>query len=83
MPKDGHKRPPYSKSGLKGVYYHPYCSKPWKAYYRHHAQYVCIGYFKTRLEAAIAYNKAMIKKWGSEAYLNPITQSLAQEAREA
>lgn len=75
MPKDAHKRRPYSKSGLKGVYCNKSCPiKPWKAYYRHHGQYVCIGYFKTRMEAAAAYNEAMYALWGSEAYLNPITQ---------
>ena len=67
------KNPPRTRCGLKGVLYFPRCkSGPWKAYYRHHGQYVCIGYFPTKEEAARAYNLAVMKAYGREAYFNPI-----------
>ncbi len=67
-------RPPKSKSGLKGVIFYPNlkATKQWKAYLRKNGQYYTIGYYKTKTEAAIAYNKAMLKMFGKEAWMNPI-----------
>jgi hypothetical protein len=65
--------PPRTRSGLKGVIR---CAnltyKPWKAYGRHHAMYVTIGYFATKEEAAKAYNLWALKIYGPKAYFNPI-----------
>lgn len=83
----GYRNRPNSKSGLKGVYLQATTRnrdgndvplrKPWKAYLRHHWQYVLIGYFATKLEAAIAYNKRAIRQYGAGAYLNPLSRDLA------
>ena len=68
-----HKRPPKCKSGLKGVLYFPRSSKkPWKAYGRHHGQYVCIGYFPTKEDAAKAYNEWALRAYGPDTYLNSL-----------
>src|SRR5438067_1302394 len=68
-PRD--QQPPRSRSGLKGVISFPrHASKPWKVYGRHHGQYVCIGYFATKEEAAAAYDRWALQKYGPETYLN-------------
>lgn len=74
FPRNTHRLPPRSRSGLKGVLYFPRCpKKPWKAYGRHHGQYVCIGYFETKEQAAREYNKWAIRFKGKDSYFNPIT----------
>lgn len=71
--KDRYKDPPTSKLNLKGVSYQPQCPKnPYKAYIRHHGQYITLGYYKTKLEAAKAYNLRAYKQYGPEAYFNPL-----------
>lgn len=68
-----HKKPPKTKSGLRGVIYHSRNPiKPWKAYIRKNGQYKTIGYFQTKYDAARAYNLEAVRKWGSNTYLNPI-----------
>ncbi len=69
------RRPHYigSASGYKGVVFQPHdppLKKPWKAYLRHHGQYVCLGYFKRKEEAAAAHDKAARKLFGPKTYLN-------------
>ena len=72
-PRQKFRDPPRSRSGLKGVIHFPRNpNKPWKAYGRHHGQYVCIGYFATKGEAAAAYNEWALKAYGPTAYLNPL-----------
>jgi hypothetical protein len=64
---------PRTRSGLKGVIYHPHTTKkPWKAYGRHQGWYVTIGYYSSKHEAAIAYNRWALKTHGRNAYLNPL-----------
>lgn len=76
--RNTHRRKPQSKSGMKGVYYVEHVngkpiSTPWKAYIRKHGQYICLGYYKTQREAAIAYNKAVLKMFGPDSYFNHIS----------
>ena len=74
--QDRHRSPPKSKSGLKGVIHQPLDSKgnplrkPWKAYYRHHGQFVCIGYFATKEEAGRAYDAKALQIHGKGTFLN-------------
>ena len=73
---DKYKDRPRSASGLKGVLYFPRCTrKPWRAYGRFKGQFVNIGYFETKEVAARKYNLWVMKRYGAEAYLNPITAS--------
>lgn len=73
MRMNTYKDRPKNRLGLKGVYHMPHLqAKPYKAYARHHSQYVCIGYFQTAQEAARAYNLWAMPKFGPEAYFNPI-----------
>lgn len=68
-----HKEPPNTESGFKGVYYHKYSKqRPWKAYIRNHGQYICLGYYETKEEAALAYNQAAERYKGKDTFLNPI-----------
>jgi len=70
-PRDRHKKPPRTKSGLRGVIFHRQTpKKPWRAYIIQHGMYRTIGYFATKLEAAIAYNKAAIRVHGADTFLN-------------
>lgn len=72
-PRNRHRNRPTSKSGMKGVYRHRYCtSHPWKAYIRHHGWYICLGYFATKLEAAMAYNRKALQLYGPDTYFNPL-----------
>ena len=67
------RRPHYigSSSGYKGVYF---CKnlpkKPWKSYLRQHGQYICMGYFATKEEAAAAYDREAERLFGPRTYLN-------------
>ena len=65
--------PPRTRSGLKGVIYHPHTTRrPWKAYGKQHGMYVTIGYFRTKVAAAEAYNVWAKRVFGPTAYLNPM-----------
>ncbi len=66
-----------SKSGYRGVIYIPSHAKtkPWKAYIRHSGQYITIGHYKTKNEAAMAFNRKARELFGSDAYFNPIISS--------
>jgi AP2 domain len=71
--RNTHRLPPRSRSGLKGVIYFPRCKySPWKAYIRHHGQYVCLGYFATKEDAARAYDAKAKQIYGEETYLNRV-----------
>jgi hypothetical protein len=73
FPRHKYRDPPRSRSGLKGVVYFPRCTrKPWKAYGRRKGQYVCIGYYPTKEEAARAYNRWALQLFGPTAYLNRV-----------
>ena len=77
---DKYKDRPRSASGLKGVLYFPRCTRnPWRAYGRHHGQFVNIGYYPTKEAAARAYNLWCVRHYGADAYLNPITLPRVQE----
>lgn len=52
-----YKKPPRSNSGLKGVIHFPDGKQQWKAYLRHQNQYLFLGYFETKAEATMAYNR--------------------------
>lgn len=63
-----------SKSGYMGVSYVRTCPKnPWKAYIRSHGQYITIGYYPTKREAALAFNREALRLHGPNAYLNPVS----------
>lgn len=75
-----HRRP---KEGftVRGVYFYPTVvrkgkrysvSKPWVANIQKDHKRIYLGSFKTRKEAAEAYNKAAISLFGEFAYLNEI-----------
>ncbi len=69
------KRPHYrgSKSGYMGVIYvASYPKKPWKAYIRHQGQFILIGHYETKNEAAAAFNWKAKNLYGEKAYLNSI-----------
>jgi hypothetical protein len=71
-----HRRPPKSLSGLKGVIFQKNArfelKKPWKAYLRKNGQYVCLGYFATKEDAARAYDAEAIRVYGPDTYLNRV-----------
>jgi hypothetical protein len=58
-------------SGFKGV---SHCGrgKSWRAYIKLMQKYIHIGYFKSKIEAAKAYNEAAKKYFGEFAQLNKI-----------
>jgi len=62
-----------NKQGTKGVYFNKQNKKnPFEAYICSDNKKIHIGYFATIKEAAEAYNKEAIKKWGEFALLNNI-----------
>lgn len=71
--RNRHKKPPRTKSGLRGVIF---CSalqkKPWKAYIRQHGMYFTLGYFPTKEDAARRYNSEAMRIHGFDTYLNPV-----------
>ena len=68
-----HLEPPKSKSGLRGVIFCRWVkNKPWKAYIRRHGQYINLGYYATKQEAARAYNAVARSYHGARTYLNPV-----------
>ena len=50
----------------------PPLARPFKAYGRHHGQYITIGYFTTKEEAGKAYNRWAKSFRGEGTYLNPL-----------
>jgi hypothetical protein len=71
--RNTHRRPPKSRSGLKGVIFQksdPPLKRPWKAYMRQHGQYVGLGYFATKEEAGRAYDSEARRFFGPDTYLN-------------
>lgn len=66
-----HKGKRHSK--YKGVTYRKeLISKPWEAFIYPNGKHIRLGYFKTELEAAEAYNKAAVEYYGKYAKLNKI-----------
>lgn len=69
----GNRRIKMGKSKYKGVT----CTKgklqkKWKARIGNNGERIVLGNFYTEIEAARAYNKAAMAKWGEFAYLNQI-----------
>jgi len=65
------KRPSNNRSGYKGVHWHK-GAKMWRAQIRADDKRIHIGYFKDKVDAAIAYNKAALIYHGNFAALNSI-----------
>ena len=65
-----HKLPPKSnnKSGFKGVYKHN--SKFWRSYITINKKRIELGLFKCPIEAALAYDYAVIKYLNGNGYIN-------------
>ena len=62
-----------SRSGYMGVIFCPYLKiNQWKAYLRHHGQYVTLGYFPTKEAAALAYNAEAVRLFGHGTPLNQV-----------
>ena len=62
-----------NKSGYKGVVFEPRSKKnPWVAYIAINAKNYNLGCFRTKKQAAIAYNKSVVKNHGLFAWVNPI-----------
>jgi hypothetical protein len=71
-----------TRSGYKGVILCPNLKiNRWKAYIRHHGQYVTIGYFPTKDEAALAYNAEARRLFGPDTYLNQVGALAPQPTR--
>lgn len=49
-------------------------SKPWRAYLYAYGKQISLGYYKTELEAAVAYNDGAINYFGDKAELNKIKE---------
>lgn len=60
-----------NKLGLKGVYKETY-GNGFRAQIKVNGEQMYLGYFKTKEEAALAYNKAALKYFGEFAYLNEV-----------
>lgn len=63
-------------SQFKGVRNNNNSPNQWMARASFHRKQVNIGYFKTEIEAAIAYNRWASQAWGEFARLNPIPPTL-------
>lgn len=61
--------PPKSKSGMKGVTKHHF---KWATRIKVNQKDICVGLYKTKEEAAAAYNEAAKKYFGEFAWLNPV-----------
>ena len=63
-----------NKSGYKGIYYAKDKPrfKPWQAQIKHNKKTIYLGYYKTKEEAALAYNKKAIELFGEYAKLNNV-----------
>ena len=65
-----------TKSGYKGVLLcAPLKINRWKAYIRHHGQYVTLGYFPSKEAAALAYNAEAVRLFGADTHLNQVPSS--------
>lgn len=58
-------------SGFKGVGFFKATSK-WRAYIKVNYKFISLGHYKTKREAALAYNKAARYYFGEYAYINLI-----------
>lgn len=59
--------------GVKGVCFHRRCvSRPWSARIHINKKSISLGYFATKEEAALAYNKAALELLGEFAVLNKL-----------
>lgn len=58
-------------SGYKGVCWHGQVGK-WRAYLNSAGKQKSLGIFNTKEEAALAYNRAAIEKWGEYAWTNRV-----------
>lgn len=61
-----------NKSGYKGVTFIPGRLRPWRAVITYKGKYTNLGYFETKEQAALAYNKAAVKYFGEFARYNQI-----------
>ena len=59
-------------SGFRGVSWHK-ISKKWRATIRQNGYHTHIGYYHSKKEAALAYNKKAIEIFGEFAYQNEVT----------
>lgn len=64
-------------SKYRGVCYRPKLNKssPWTAYCSKNGVRYELGYFKTEVEAALAYNKKSLELWGSFSFQNEIKEN--------
>lgn len=58
-------------SVFKGVFHHKHCDR-WWAYIGNKGKRLSLGYYKTEIDAARAYNAAALEVFGDFARLNPV-----------
>lgn len=63
----------HGASKFKGVSKSNTRLNPWRAYIAPNRRQISLGFFKTEIEAALAYNKAALKYFGEFALLNDVS----------